>query len=273
MLPKLIVKTNQTFTPAAKANFDARQQSVSDRVLDILNPVTEPKLGVRHHNSPKHPNDTGRASYGSLRSQLVPGANINNWIVTSTPVNTTVEIQCAKCSHPKKANYHMLFAGTAAHCKVCNSKPRNQEHPLWSTYVGMKQRVMDPKARSYKYHGGTGLKIASEWLTKGIGFIKFCEDMGAKPSPSHTLDRINNNLLERGYSKENCRWADRITQSHNRSNNIWVVYQGIRLLAVDWDRIKGFRQGTVARRLAAGFTIDGAIDTATREYTKKESIH
>ena len=45
------------------------------------------------------------------------------------------------------------------------------------------------------------------------GFSNFLEDMSPKPSPDHTLDRING---DEGYSPDNCRWLTRKDQAKNR---------------------------------------------------------
>jgi len=52
----------------------------------------------------------------------------------------------------------------------------------------MKNRCLNSKGAKYKYWGGRGIKICDRWL--GVdGFINFLEDMGRKPSPSHSIDR------------------------------------------------------------------------------------
>lgn len=100
----------------------------------------------------------------------------------------------------KKYNRDMEF-----HCK------KTPEHNSWA---GMKERCLNPNSRFYCNYGGRGIKVCDRWL--GVyGFQHFYEDMGEKPEPKHrySLDRIDS---DGDYCPENCRWADRWTQSANR---------------------------------------------------------
>jgi hypothetical protein len=86
-----------------------------------------------------------------------------------------------------------------------HGRSNTREHVAW---CNMRQRCTDPKTRNFKNYGGRGIKICERWRT----FAAFYADMGNCP-PDCSLDRINNDL---GYSPENCRWADAVTQSRNR---------------------------------------------------------
>lgn len=83
----------------------------------------------------------------------------------------------------------------------------------WNSWYGMKQRCNYPKHISYKYYGARGVTVCEEWMND---FEKFYSDMGDCPE-KHSLDRID---TEQGYSPENCRWADYVTQRRNRRDYI-----------------------------------------------------
>lgn len=73
-----------------------------------------------------------------------------------------------------------------------------------NTWESMRKRVKHDSRYIEK-----GITVCERWND----FILFYEDMGDRPDGC-SLDRID---PAKGYYKENCRWADRVTQARNRS--------------------------------------------------------
>jgi hypothetical protein len=71
------------------------------------------------------------------------------------------------------------------------------------------QRCTNPKSKLYKDYGGRGIFVCQRWKT----FANFYADVGNIPCEGMELDRIDNN---KGYNKDNVRWADHRTQQLNR---------------------------------------------------------
>jgi len=76
----------------------------------------------------------------------------------------------------------------------------------------MLKRCNNKLSQSYKDYGGRGIKSYKRWDK----FENFLEDMNHPSSKDLSLDRIDNN---KGYYKENCRWATIIEQNNNSRHN------------------------------------------------------
>ena len=94
----------------------------------------------------------------------------------------------------------------------------SSEYKSWHS---MLQRITNPKNDEYQNYGGRGLTVCEEWKK----FENFIKDMGNKPTPNHSIDRIDN---AKGYYKENCKWSTKFEQAQNkqvtkRNTNGWYA--------------------------------------------------
>lgn len=83
-------------------------------------------------------------------------------------------------------------------------------HPLNATWHSMIRRCHDPEHPSYFDYGARGITVCDRWRES---FVRFVVDMGPKPTPTHSLDRINN---DGDYEPGNVRWATRAEQRANQ---------------------------------------------------------
>jgi hypothetical protein len=95
--------------------------------------------------------------------------------------------------------------------------------PEYRAYQMMKQRCYNDKYPQYTYWGGKGIEVCSRWL---LDFRNFYDDMGPKPSPRYSLDRIDSN---KDYEPENCRWATDSLQMLNTARPVGKLrpYNGV----------------------------------------------
>ena len=116
-----------------------------------------------------------------------------------------------------RAQLEMFARGGGNVKHRASSRPnRTREYETW---VSMRDRCRNPNNKRYENYGGRGIRICKRW----DDFANFLADMGERPSPQHSLDRINN---DGSYRPSNCRWATRSQQRRNRRSKQMMEQAG-----------------------------------------------
>lgn len=136
---------------------------------------------------------------------------------------------------------------------------RGKISPEFYIWCGIKSRCLDANSQFYDYYGGRGIFMDANWVDS---FENFLNDVGRRPSPKHTLDRIENND---GYYKNNCRWATKKQQANNRRSNINITFNGQTMTLMQWAEKIGVNYGTLRCNIVER---DWSFEKAYNKYAK-----
>jgi len=121
-----------------------------------------------------------------------------------------------------------------------------QKTSEWTAWSLMKGRCYNLNHKNYSRYGGRGITVCDEWRDS---FLAFYNHIGPKPSPQHSLNRIDNNG---NYEPGNVEWADPITQANNKCNNVRLTYDGQTHTVPEWARIVGVPYTVFYSRIKRG---------------------
>jgi hypothetical protein len=132
---------------------------------------------------------------------------------------------------------------------------RPKAHPLYVKWHHMRDRCRDTTRESY---GGRGIRFHPGW-EDFWQFVRDIEALGPRPSPRHSLDRIDNNGH---YEPGNVQWATHTEQCRNRRSAKTVPWNGQTVTVADladelgvtyielWSRMRHY-DGDMAKVMAS----------------------
>ncbi len=129
----------------------------------------------------------------------------------------------------------------------------NQSDRIYIIWNNMIQRCAGLNCKNYRNYSSRRIIVCQRWLK----FKNFLKDIGEAPEGLQ-IDRINNN---KGYFKDNCRWATREQQQRNtRRNHLITAFDKTQTM-IEWSEEMNIGYDVIRFRLKRGWSIEKALTT------------
>ena len=260
---------------------EERNRRVYNRVITNAEPINFPQV--------------------NLLGEIIRDVSIDEYVGLDTQHRCVYKCHCIKCDQELILSTHML-SDPRTHLCYCDNPGNKRKHkhntcnynynytnnlgkyakkkydfdihdpeikPLFNRWVSMRQRCNNPNAVGYNHYGGRGIKVCPEWDNKEDGFLNFYTwaiNSEWKADEGLSIDRID---VDKGYSPDNCRWANDLLQSSNQTKNRFIQYnQWIFPLNI-WAKLAGLDYYRFYMRLKNGWTFEKAMFTKTNYSNNK----
>lgn len=161
---------------------------------------------------------------------------------------------------------HTVSCGCNRTTENANGHSKERLYRIWR---GMINRCTNLRNVNFKWYGGRGISVCSEWL-KYDAFRRWALASGY--TDTMTIDRVD---LGGNYCPENCRWVDMKTQANNRTNNRNIRFQGEVYTVAQLAETFGISSATIFNRLRLGWTPERIISTperSTKRYGSTQKV-
>lgn len=148
-------------------------------------------------------------------------------------------------------------------CKTASTKHGLTYSPEYRAWLAIKSRCYNTKLVNFSEYGGRGIKVCDRWLES---FENFFLDMGSRPTPQHSIDRIDTNG---NYEPTNCRWATRERQQRNRRDTKLFTFNGETLSLPDWAEKLGKSLHALRNRLRNGWSVEKTLSQPVESRKKR----
>lgn len=161
--------------------------------------------------------------------KIVYAKNGKNYWLCKCDCGNTKEIRAASLLNGSSKScgcLHKSLISGENHYNYKHGKAHSIEHIIW---CNIKQRCLNSKSTFFHHYGGRGITMCDRWRDS---FENFLEDMGKRPGPKLSIDRID---VNGNYEPSNCKWS---TQSEQMRNIRMLKRNTSGFTGVHWDRRK-----------------------------------
>ena len=156
------------------------------------------------------------------------------------------------CGNEKTVYGSHLKSGVSQSCGCLakeKSKERATKHgltttPIYPIWKLMKHRCYNPHDKRFENYGARGIKVCDEWLHDFQAFYNWAMANGYKNGLS--IDRMD---VNGNYEPSNCRWATRIEQANNTTQNHYITFNGVTKTMSEWAKELDMSYTTIRARL------------------------
>jgi hypothetical protein len=131
----------------------------------------------------------------------------------------------------------------------------SQRCPEYLAYASAKSRCTNPNVKNYRDYGGRGIQF------RFSSYQEFIQHIGYRPTPRHTLDRIENHGH---YEIGNVRWVTWSQQQRNKRNSRLITWQGETKPLAAWSEALGITQVALHQRFSRGWSVEKTLTTPIR---------
>ena len=168
------------------------------------------------------------------------------------------------CGEKKDILGYSLRSGDTESCGCLareQTAQRSRTHgrrgtPEYRSWACMKTRCTNKRIRDWDLYGGRGIRVCRRWLNS---FENFLADVGPKPGPDFSLERLDN---DKDYRPGNVVWGTKQAQSRNRRGNVIWSFRGEKRCIAAWANKLLIHENTLRSRVfQQGWTIAEALVT------------